>query len=298
MMGSRFPFYLLSDSPDGMKKEAEVTGRTPPPHRTDDDVKKGFVYRRVPHVPLKAIANNEEIDHIHDKWQQQIEPLREKLNKARKQAWEEWEVPREPGEDWSQADQKLLAEWWELRRKRQQEIDDSIARNADQELLYDQPYEDKSIVRVTGPFTVESLSPHRQLSVAQKKQRADGVDGLSVRVIGPDQFGTMIFDNLRKAGIQNRVKDERLKFDALEPWPGSGFTPSASTPTKPATSAKSRSASARNTARSARDWSRKSRKRPSKASAMTCWSSAVSRSIPMSTKKPRATASWKSRCAA
>jgi len=125
-----------------------------------------------------------------------------------------------PDEDWSQADQKLLAEWWELRRKRQQEIDDSIARNADQELLYDQPYEDKSIVRVTGPFTVESFSPHRQLSVAQKKQKAGGVDGLSTRVIGPDQFGNMIIDNLRKAGIQNRVKDERLKFDALDPWPG------------------------------------------------------------------------------
>ncbi|NQV24425.1 MAG: site-specific DNA-methyltransferase, partial [Rhodopirellula sp.] len=220
MMSERYPFYVLADTDAGQKLEAEVTGRTPPPHRTDSDVKKGFVYHRVPHIMLSHIAKNEEIDHIHDKWQQQLEPLREKLNKARKQTWEEWEVPREPGDDWSKPDQKLLAEWWELRRKRQQEIDGSIARNADQELLYDQPYEDKSIVRVTGPFTVESLSPHRQLSVAQKKQRADGVDGLSVRNLGPDQFGNMIIDNLRKAGIQNRIKDERLKFDSLEPWPG------------------------------------------------------------------------------
>ena len=61
MMGGRFPFYLLADSRDGMKKESEITGLTPPPHCTDDDVKKGFVYRRVPHVTLKAIAKPERV---------------------------------------------------------------------------------------------------------------------------------------------------------------------------------------------------------------------------------------------
>ena len=241
MMASRFPFYFLTDSKEGVEAEARITGRTPPPHETSGDVRKGFVYHRVPHIKLSRIANNEEIDHIHETWQKKLEPLREKLNKLLGTSHEEWELPCELGPqdasfsearqrsmkptelkaDRAQAE-KLLVEWWELRRKRQQEIDDSIARSADQEMLYDRPYEDKAIVRVTGPFTVESLSPHRQLSVARKKAKAtpDPRDGRGTRVIGPDQFGNMIIDNLRKAGIQNRIKDERLKFDALDPWPG------------------------------------------------------------------------------
>src|SRR3989304_3438405 len=60
--------------------------------------------------------------------------------------------------------EKRLAEWWRLRGERQKEIDASIARRADNETLYDQPYEDNKRIRVTGPFTVESLSPHRVLS--------------------------------------------------------------------------------------------------------------------------------------
>jgi hypothetical protein len=38
-------------------------------------IRKGFVYKRVPHITLKAIANNEEIDAIHAKWQETLEPL-------------------------------------------------------------------------------------------------------------------------------------------------------------------------------------------------------------------------------
>ncbi len=59
----------------------------------------GFVYERVPHITLKAIANNAEIDVIHEKWQATLEPLRASLKKALKysqeKSWEEWEIPRE-----------------------------------------------------------------------------------------------------------------------------------------------------------------------------------------------------------
>jgi hypothetical protein len=48
---------------------------------------------------------------------------------------------------------------------RQKEIDASIAAKADSEYLYDKPYEDKSKVRVAGPFTVEILRPHRSVIV-------------------------------------------------------------------------------------------------------------------------------------
>jgi adenine-specific DNA-methyltransferase len=101
------------------------------------------------------------------------------------------------------------------------EIDAAIAKHAETETLFDQPYEDKKRVRVSGPFTVESLSPHRTISVEEKKQLAEvGKHGMKMRIIGPDDFATMIIDNLRKAGVQNTVKGERLKFDTLNPYAG------------------------------------------------------------------------------
>ncbi|QDU25894.1 Modification methylase DpnIIB [Anatilimnocola aggregata] len=220
LMAGRFPYYLLSDSPEGLKKEAEVTGRFPPPYQTEADVKKGFVYKRVPHVTLKSIANNEAIDVIHARWQEELETLRAELNKILKTKWEEWEIPREPEEKWPATAKKKLADWWTNLRSRQQDIDAAIAKRADHELLFDQPYEDNSRVRVTGPFTVESLSPHRRLTVQEKIEGTKFVPGFKTQIIGPDRFGTMIIENLKKAGIQAREKRERLKFDHLEPYAG------------------------------------------------------------------------------
>ena len=217
LMAAKYPYYLLADSPEGVKKEAELTGKVPPDYRTEGDLKKGFVYKRVPHITLKAIAHNEEIDAIHAKCQEKLDPLRQELNQTLNQTWEEWQIPREPEDAWPQPSKDLLTQWWSLRRERQQEVDASIARRADTELLYDQPYEDPKRLRVTGPFTVESLSPHRVLapevelpeSEAQAQREAD---------LG--QFETMILDNLKKAGVQNTIKNERLKFDRLEPYAG------------------------------------------------------------------------------
>src|SRR5439155_9829505 len=86
------------------------------------------------------------------------------LNESLGRGWEEWQVPREAGTDWPAEAKELLADWWQARRERQKEIDASIARNAEIEYLVDRPYEDRRKVRVAGPFTVESLSPHRALS--------------------------------------------------------------------------------------------------------------------------------------
>ena len=222
LMAARFPYYLLADSPEGIAKEAEITGQRPPSYETHNDVRKGLVYKRVPHVTLKSIANNEEIDAIHAKWEAQLAPLLKEINQAASSTWEEWEVPRpQSADDDGQSQEKqvdsLLVKWWELKRKRQQEIDASIARAADQELLYDQPYEDKSTIRVTGPFTVESLSPHRRITVAQEQKLNER---RRIREVGPDRFGHVILENLRKAGIQARDRAERLKFDSLDPFPG------------------------------------------------------------------------------
>ncbi len=165
MMAARYPWYLLADSPEGQLKEAEVTGKVPPEFKTERDVKKGFVYKRVPHVTLRSIANNPDI--------------REGMAR--------------------------------------QEIDAAVLRHADTELLYDRPFEDTKRIRVTGPFTVESLSPHRVLPADDERPKSEQI-GQRDALAG--QFETMILDNLRKAGVQNTVKDERLVFDRLEPLTG------------------------------------------------------------------------------
>lgn len=164
MMGAKYPYYLLADSSDGIKKDSELTGQTPPPYQTEGDIRKGFVLKRVPHVTLKSIANNADIEH----------------------------------------------------GMTRQQIDRAILRHADQEMLHDQPYEDSSRIRVTGPFTVESLSPHRVLSTDDEQPESESE---ATRETSAD-FASMIIENLKKAGVQNTVKDERLKFDSLEPFAG------------------------------------------------------------------------------
>ena len=138
LMSARFPYYLLADSPEGIHKEAEITGKVPPDQKTEEDIRKGFVYKRVPHITLKSIANNSEIDVIHKMWQAKLEPVLARLNqllapgpegdRAKRQKkrgssrdtaknipspsmgegqgggdsapFQEWKVPREAGEDW------------------------------------------------------------------------------------------------------------------------------------------------------------------------------------------------------
>ena len=90
-------------------------------------------------------------------------------------------MPREKPADWPDSAQAPLDAFWQARIARQKEIDASIAASADQEFLYDKPYEDKAIVRVAGPFTVESLSPHRVLAVDENDELVEsGVVGSEV----------------------------------------------------------------------------------------------------------------------
>jgi adenine-specific DNA-methyltransferase len=102
-----------------------------------------------------------------------------------------------------------------------QQIDDAIRRHAEFELLYDKPYEDTRKVRVAGPFTVESLSPHRSLSFAGSAVDGTGAinsDGADQASHGEASFEQTILANLRTAGIQNGRKGERLTFDTVEPY--------------------------------------------------------------------------------
>jgi adenine-specific DNA-methyltransferase len=219
IMGARYPYYLLADSKDGQQKEAEVSQKPVSTQPTHDNIRHGFVYERVPHITLKSIANNAEIDVIWDKWQQTLEPLREKLNKATKNTFEEWQIPREADPKWTDASKRLHADWWQARIARQKEIDASIAAKAEFEYLYDRPYEHKKKVRVAGPFTVESLSPHRMLAVGDDDELIDPLRQ-KPEPSGATTFAQMVLDNLRTAGVQQEKKEDRITFTSLVPWPG------------------------------------------------------------------------------
>jgi adenine-specific DNA-methyltransferase len=220
IMGARYPYYLLADSSEGQIKEAEVTRTEPSIRPTHGDIRQGFVYERVPHITLKSIANNTEIDVIWEKFQETLEPLRVQLNQALGEKWEEWEIPREAEENWSADAKKLHAEWWKQRIARQKEIDASIAAKAEFEYLYDKPYEDRKKVRVAGPFTVESLSPHRVLSVDENDDLFDGVAETKAAYGEERDFVQMILENLKTAGVQQAHKEDKITFTSLTPWPG------------------------------------------------------------------------------
>lgn len=192
----------------------------------------GFVYQKVPHITLKSIANNADIDAIWEEHEKALLPLRKQLSDllSSDSVMEEWEVPREMPEDWPKEAESILTQFWKRRIARQKEIDDSIASKADFEYIWDKPYEDKNIVRVAGPFTVESLSPHHMLtanedgdfvdSALERKAKAGRRQANGMRRGENPDFVDMILENLRRAGVQQVHKEDKIEFSSLEPWPG------------------------------------------------------------------------------
>jgi adenine-specific DNA-methyltransferase len=165
LMSAKFPYYVLKDSVEGIQREAGASGSALIAEAATGDLKRGFVYRRVPHVTLKSIANNPDV--------------REGMS--------------------------------------HEEIEAAIAKHADSEALFDQPFEDRQRIRVTGPFTVESLSPYQTLSSHEERPLAEERADLQSSAL---KFESMILENLRKADIQTNVKSARLKLTNLEPYAG------------------------------------------------------------------------------
>lgn len=165
LMAAQYPYYLLTDSTEGIEMEGRISGRLPPTHSTENDIRKGFVYRRVSHLTLKSIVDNPDI----------------------------------------------------CEGMGQEEIDAAIFKHADTVMLYDHPYEDNKRVRVSGPFSVESLSPHRVLSAADEDLNGTVTEQEAMR---QQDFATTILENLEKAGVQNTRLEERLTFNRLDPYAG------------------------------------------------------------------------------
>ena len=171
IVGARFPYYLLSDSEGGRAKESALSAVPLPPGTVTEDVRHGFVYRRVQHITLKSIANNPDVHEGLD----------------------------------------------------QDALDLSIRRHAEFVPLYNEPYEDKKKIRVAGPFTVESLSPHRSLGFAGSAVGDGGAvnaDTVADPGDGDAAFEQSIMANLQAAGIQNGRKKERLELDSVESYAG------------------------------------------------------------------------------
>lgn len=220
IMGARYPYYLLADSREGQVQEAKLSGHVPSETAVHGNIRLGFVYERVPHIMLSSIANNAEIDVIWEEYQKKLEPLREELNTDLKQHWQEWEIPREAVAEWSASAQATHAAWWEARIARQKAIDASIAAKAEFENLYDKPYEDVNKVRVAGPFTVESLSPHRVLAVDENEELIESPSQSDSGTRDVQDFVQIILDNLKNSGVQQAHKENKISFSSLAPWPG------------------------------------------------------------------------------
>ncbi len=135
----------------------------------------------------------------------------------------EWEVPRDAPEGWPVLAKAALESFWRARIQRQTEIDASIAAKAEFEYLYDKPYEDKSKVRVAGPFTVESCDPHRVLGIDENGEARDFQAAQDPGTYhAARDFADLILTNLGKAGVQHSDKAQKIMFenDKLEPYPG------------------------------------------------------------------------------
>ena len=151
---------------------------------------------------------------------QKLEPLRAELNKQLNKNWQEWEIPREAVNNWGSPAKKVHSDWWSFRTSRQKEIDASIAAKGESEFLYDKPYEEKRKVRVAGPFTVESISPHRVLNIDDNDELIDPLKLRKAPGNNPQSFTQMILDNLKIAGVQQAHKTDKINFTSLMPWPG------------------------------------------------------------------------------
>ena len=195
LMSATYPYYHLEDP---------------------NDIKMGFGYEAAPYISLSDMANNTEIDDIHAEYVTKLDPLLKLMNTSNGTNWKEWEVPTETNSEWNPEFQKLHRQWLKLKRERQLAMDASTARGAKKEILYDQPHEDKKRVRVTGPFTVESLSPHFVLDPVDAEAAAPTPAPSDVS----QDYHQHILEHLKTGGVQNRLQEQRITFDWLEELPG------------------------------------------------------------------------------
>jgi len=221
-----------------------------------EGLKGGFIYKTVPHITLKSIANNAEIDSIYERLHPAIEAALAALNNAFAQhvpldsltvtegvrkgqklklgtkgvALHEWEVPF-PGDDgalpsgWPPGLREPFDAFHAARQRMQAEMDRSIAANAENETLYDQPEKSKTKLRITGPFTVEAVPFPTVLSLeaaeggASATPTEDQAYQTSIARSGESNRQQQWRDELLKTGIRGKG-GQKLEFAELEVMAG------------------------------------------------------------------------------
>lgn len=214
MMAAQYDYYMLCRSKTGAQEEAKLTGLpTIPDDELDEDVKGGFVYKHQRVVSLKSIINNSEIDLIWNRWEEnKLRTLRQQLSTTLQQDYQhDWQIPSYPSDNWSDTAKSQHKEWQNACRDRQQEIDESNTRNAELVPLHDSPRKEPGIVRTTGPFTMEALSPRRILPVEPGERLQQAADDHA-------HFVQIVMDNLKQVPIHNTKKGGALKLSVLKPW--------------------------------------------------------------------------------
>lgn len=230
IMSACYPYYMLVDTPQGVEAEAKLRGTPPTSVERNNvsvvgqkpDIRKGFVYKRYTHLTSTNIANNDQIDAIWNKYQNEMDELQHKLNKSLGVNWEDWQIPSKPGNDWSSDALNIYNQWVSLHSERQASIDESNRKCASVKLCKDDPLVDNGIVRVAGPFTIESMSPHRYTEL-QDSENND--------INESSDFHKMVLDCLSTAGVKQSGNGVNIEFECVEPWPGKyisavGYLPS------------------------------------------------------------------------
>ncbi|MFZ2910738.1 MAG: site-specific DNA-methyltransferase, partial [Candidatus Desulfobacillus denitrificans] len=185
-----------------------------------EGLRSGFIYKTVPHVTLKSIANNPEIDEIYARMHPAIEKALAALSTAVNQELQEWHVPFDFPIDWPEAARKPFDDFHTARQAMQKKMDDSIAVHADSEILYDQPAVSKRKLRITGPFTVEAVPFATVLGLdeAEQPKQAD----VAVARSGATSRHAQWRDELLKAGIRGKG-GQKMQLIDLAPLPGAKY---------------------------------------------------------------------------
>ena len=221
IMGARYPFYLLADSREGQLKEAEITRTAPSSQPVHGNIRHGFVYERVPHITLKSIANNAEIDVIWDKWQADAGAI------AR-------EAERRAQED-SGRNGRFRARPMPSGRTRRRSCTPTGGRHASPgrrrstPLSPPRPSLNTSTTSPTRtrrrsaspvPSPSRASVPHRVLGVDENDELIDTLKETSAEYGAKQSFPQMILENLKTAGVQQAHKEDKITFTALTAWPG------------------------------------------------------------------------------
>jgi len=216
-MSNHFFSRSILNSPYDYPRQHEDLYKTG--HPTGKIICHYFVYKRVPHITLKYIADNAKTEVIWKAFEKKKEPLRKGLNAVLKTKGEKWGVVQEAEDSWSNEIKKLHADFRKQRNKRQNKID---ASKTDYEFLYNKPYEKPKKLWVVGPFIVKNLSPHQ----TQGKDEDDELMDVLTQNVSEEEdelkaekgFVPKILENLKTAGIMQAQQEDRIIFRSLTPW--------------------------------------------------------------------------------